>query len=99
MQPGNLAMGFTIKFNWVLQHEIPEPLCIKNIYPFEKDGNRVFPIGVAIDLIDPLRNAIAKIKIVTFSNDQNVTAGTFEVIKIYAGNEKSVLTNYWKENE
>jgi hypothetical protein len=92
-------MGFRVKFNWVLQHEIPEGLSVNNSYSFKKSGNRVFPIGTAIDLIDLDRNAIAKIKVITFLNDQSGTTGTFETIKLYAGTEKKVLSNYWKENE
>ncbi|AJQ95463.1 hypothetical Protein YC6258_03427 [Gynuella sunshinyii YC6258] len=35
----------------------------------------------------------------SFKNLLNKTTGEFQVIKIYSGNEKEVLTNYWIENE
>ncbi len=92
-------MGFTVKFNWVLQCEPAADLQAGREFPFEKSGNRVFPLDTPIDLIDPNRNAIAKIKIVHFRNESTLTTGTYTVSKVYAGHEKSVLSNYWKENQ
>lgn len=92
-------MGSSVKFNWVLQMEPPECLEMERAYQFEKNGNRVFPIDTPIDLIDLNRTAIAKIKITTFTNKRDLTSGLFEVIKIYTGTEKIVLSNYWIENE
>ncbi len=92
-------MGFPIKFNWVLQFNPTGKLENQCTYAFHKIGNRVFPINTAIDLIDSDRTALAKIKIISFVNSNNATSGEFEVIKIYSGQEKSVLSNYWLENE
>lgn len=92
-------MGFSVKFNWVLQIDPPGDLRPGNSYPFEKSGNRVFPIDVPIDLIDGERNAIAKIKIRTFTNHSGATNGKFEVVKIYESKEKAVLSTYWRENQ
>lgn len=92
-------MGSSVKFNWVLQIDPPATLEVLRSYRFEKSGNRVFPIGTPIDLIDSDRNAIAKIKINSFVNEPDSTSGIFEVIKLYLGTEKSVLTNYWIENQ
>lgn len=92
-------MGFPIKFNWVLQITPPEPIELSHVYPFEKSGNRIFPTTAPIDLIDPDRNAIAKIKIKSVLNENEITTGTFEIIKIYADEEKRTLTNYWIENQ
>ncbi len=92
-------MGFSVKFNWVLQTEITDTLLVGKSYSFEKSGNRVFPINTPIDLIDSSRNAIAKIKVTAFTNEPLVTRGSFEIVKIYEGDEKAVLSNYWIENE
>lgn len=92
-------MGASFKFNWVLQMEPPELLKARCSYQFEKSGNRMFPLDTPIDLIDLNRTAIAKIKIVSFLNRLGHTSGSFEVIKIYDGSEKSILSNYWRENE
>ena len=93
-------MGFSIKFNWVLQIDAPDGLSgSAGPYPFNKSGNRVFPLDTPIDLIDPDRNAIAKIRVVSFTNVSGQTTGLFNVIKLYTGEEQTVLTQYWKDNE
>ncbi len=92
-------MGFQIKFNWALQIEEPSDLKEGNVYDFAKDGNRVFPVETPIDLISPGREAIAKIVVLEFSNSKEETKGKFKVIKIYEGQEREILTNYWIENK
>lgn len=92
-------MGFPISFNWVLQIHPPEDLKQNCSYEFKKPTYRVFPINTPIDLIDIDRNAIAKIKIKSFANENDQTTGVFEVIKIYREPEKDILSNYWRENQ
>jgi len=92
-------LGFSIKFNWVLQITPPENPEAGKSYEFEKPGNRNFPLDAPIDLIDPDRNAIAKIRVESFTNRQNLTTGSFIVVKVYRGNEKEVLSVYWRENQ
>ncbi len=92
-------MGFSVTFNWVLQVNPPEVLEAKAGYKFEKEGNRTFPLNAPIDLIDKERNAIAKIKVISFQNTFEKTHGEFEILKIYKGDEKRILTNYWIENQ
>jgi len=60
-------MGFSVKFNWVLQIEPPEALQVNDTHTFKKPDSRVFPLDTPIDLIDLKRNAIAKIRIKSFS--------------------------------
>lgn len=92
-------MGFEIKFNWALQIEPVDDLVEGGIYDFVKSGSRAFPIETPIDLINPNREAIAKIHILEFTNTNTETKGKYRVIKIYKGEEKDVLTNYWIENK
>ena len=92
-------MGFSVKFNWVLQIDPVDKIEEKCAYEFQKAGNRVFPIETPIDLIDSDRNALAKIKVISFLNSSSTTSGKYELIKIYSGEEKTVLSNYWLENE
>lgn len=92
-------MGLSVIFNWVLQIDPVDKLEEKRAYEFQKAGNRVFPIETPIDLIDSDRNALAKVKVISFLNSSNATSGKFQVIKIYSGEEKIVLSNYWLENE
>ncbi len=92
-------MGFQIKFNWVLQIDCDYKINNDQEYNFVKSGNRVFPLDTPIDLIDLKRTAIAKIKILEFSNTENQTTGKFIVLKKYSGEEKEILSNYWIENQ
>ena len=92
-------MGFPIKFNWVLQFDSTDIIETGKAYPFTKDGNRVFPIDTTIDLISSDRQAVAKIRIKWFSNSQSATTGEFEVVKVYSGEEKIILSKYWMEND
>ncbi len=92
-------MGFSVKFNWVLQINTSGLLDIGKEYNFEKEGNRVFPLDTPIDLINSRREAIAKIKIIHYTNNLDQTTGTYRVIKIYSGQEKEILDNYWMENQ
>ncbi|MCA9383184.1 DUF2584 domain-containing protein [Candidatus Dojkabacteria bacterium] len=92
-------MGFQIKFNWVLQINAPSILEVRETYEFSKEGNRAFPLNAPIDLIDMDRNCLAKIKILEFTNEEGRTSGSFIVVKVYQGEEKKILTNYWLENQ
>ena len=92
-------MGFQIKFNWVLQIDLQDQLEPNKEYNFSKTGNRVFPIKTPIDLINLNRIAIAKIELLEFMNTENNTSGKYIVLKVYSGEEKNILTNYWEENQ
>ena len=92
-------MGSQIKFNWVLQIDCQNQLEIDKKYEFSKTGNRVYPIKTPIDLIDSDRIAIAKVEILEFINTENNTSGKYKVLKVYSGDEKRILSNYWKENQ
>lgn len=92
-------MGFEIKFNWVLQIEPADDLIPGEVYYFKKSGSRAFPIETSIDLINLSREAIAKIHILEFNNTNKETKGKYRILKIYEGEEKKVLTNYWIENQ
>ena len=92
-------MGASIKFNWVLQIEPPDAMKVDETYQFTKSNNRMFPIDTPIDLIDLNRTAIAKVKITSFTNRLGETFGYYTVVKIYADPEKSMLSNYWNENQ
>jgi len=92
-------MGADIRMNWALQTATLDTLEERAIYSFEKSGNRMFPLETPIDLINMSREAVAKIKITEFTNRIGVTTGTYQVVKIYQGIEKEVLTQYWKENQ
>ena len=71
----------------------------ESTYNFSKSGNRVFPIGTPMDLINSSREALSKISILEFTNTEKETTGKFKVLKVYTGEEKRILTQYWIENQ
>jgi len=95
-------MGFKTEFNWALKLK-PENgldekvLKVGEIYEFSKDEYRVYPVNIPIDLINQNWEPVAKIIIVEFKNSDGRTSGKYRVLKIYEGEEKRILTNYWRE--
>jgi len=92
-------MGFKITFNWALQIDCQDTVEQDKEYNFSKEGNRSFPINTPIDLINLERDAIAKIKILEFTNTEGKTSGKYKILKLYSGDEKKILSNYWRENQ
>lgn len=92
-------MGFKITFNWALQIDCKDSVEQGKEYEFSKDSNRSYPINIPIDLINLDRDAIAKIKILEFTNTEGKTTGKYKVLKSYSGEEKKILSKYWRENK
>jgi len=94
-------MGCPIKFNWCLQIPKPENWQTDGVYNFEKEGNRLYPIGIPIDFLleasptlgsgEASKTAIAKVKILEFTNTENKTTGKYVVLKIYSPEEIETL--------
>jgi len=95
-------MGFKIELNWALKLKPENGLDENNlevgeIYEFSKEEHRVYPVNIPIDLINNNWEAVAKIIIIEVKNAGGKTSGRYKVLKIYKGEEKKVLTNYWRE--
>lgn len=95
-------MGFKTEFNWALklkpeQGLNEESLEIGKIYDFSKREYRTYPIDMPIDLINQNWEVVAKVIVVESKNSDGKTQGKYKVIKIYQGQEKEFLTNYWRE--
>ena len=96
-------MGFQTEFNWVLKlkpkNGLDETkLKIGKSYEFSKDEFRVYPVNNPIDLINENWESVAKVVVEEFKNISGITLGKYKVVKIYEGQEKTILTNYWREN-
>jgi hypothetical protein len=95
-------MGFKTEFNWILKLK-PEngldeaKLKVGSVYNFSKEEYRVYPVNLPIDLVNRDWEAVAKVLVTEFRNADGKTSGKYKVLKIYSGNEKEVLTNYWRE--
>ena len=96
-------MGHIVEFNWALKLK-PEQgldedkLKVGMICNFFKEGNRMYPLDIPIDLINENWEAVAKVVITQLENKKGKTTGKFKVLKIYEREEKKILTNYWREN-
>ena len=98
-----LFMGFKTEFNWILKLK-PEngldekSLVVDSHYEFSKDEYRVYPVNHPIDLLNKNWEAVAKVRVTEFTNKDGKTTGKYEVLKVYIGQEKEFVTNYWREN-
>lgn len=95
-------MGYVTEFNWALRLKPEQGLnegSLKegSIYEFEKEGYRTYPVGMPIDLVNNVWEAVAKVIVVESMCKNRKTRGKYKVVKIYKGTEKVVLTNYWRE--
>ena len=95
-------MGYPVEFNWLLK------LAPKNgfdevqlrhgeEYSFCKSESRIYPVGIPIDLANQNWEILAKIKILSFSVDNENTSGKYVVLRLYNDEERKFLNKYWKE--
>jgi len=94
-------MGFKTEFNWILklkpEQGFPEVLEVNKEYNFLKDGYRVYPLDIPIDLVNENWEAVAKAVIVECTLGNGKTKGIFKIVKIYEGKEKEVMKSYLKD--
>ena len=95
-------MGFSTEFNWALKlspdNGLDEKkLSVGNTYDFSKEGIRTYPVDIPIDLINSEWEAVAKVVVLEVTNTSDNTTGRYQVLKIYTGKEKEMLTRYWRE--
>ena len=95
-------MGFISEFNWVLklkkEQGFPEEFEVGDMFDFFKSGNRLFPVGSPIDLINDRWEAIAKVAVTEYKQDGVNTIGKYKILKIFSGFEKEMVTYYWRES-
>jgi hypothetical protein len=96
-------MGHKVEFNWVLklkpENGLEEKVLREGvIFNFTKNEHRVYPVGVPIDLLNKDWEALARIIVLEFTNKENKTTGKYKVLRIYSGEEKESITNYWKKD-
>jgi hypothetical protein len=92
------TMGFNIEQNWMLK--LNEEQCkdiaaleSEQIYQFVKEGYRIYPIGIPIDLFTKEWHAVAKVIVTEITQKENKTTGSFTVLKKYTGVEQEIITN------
>ena len=91
-------MGCIYEFNWILKlsnEQFPE--LVENIeYNFKKQGIRIYPINVPLDLVNENWEAVARCVITSISMQNEETAGKYKIICIYSKKERDVLTKLWR---
>lgn len=94
-------MGYKTEFNWVLklksEQGFPKKLCTGKKYSFEKDENRIYPIGIPIDLADNNWKTHGKVIIEQIAVSKGKTKGNFRIVYIYDNNEKQVMSKILKD--
>lgn len=88
-------MGYKTEFNFVLkltnEQGFPKNIEIDKNYLFEKNGERLYPRGIPIDLIDEKWTPYAKVVIEDMVISKNKTRGNFKVIYKYGPVERRIL--------
>jgi hypothetical protein len=95
-------MGFETEFNWVMKlsqkQGLFQDLKEGGQYKFNKQGFRVYPVEIPLDLVNENWEAIAKVVVEEFKNYKGKTFGTYRVVRLYSEKEKKFLSSYWQEN-
>jgi hypothetical protein len=100
-------MGYKIEINWVikLKSEQLEQLCrdlannpqppVKEVhYYFEKKDERIYPIGIPIELVDDDWNVIAEVSITELTISPGNTKGFYCVVALPSIERKSLYSRY-----
>ncbi|MBD3189169.1 MAG: DUF2584 family protein [Candidatus Heimdallarchaeota archaeon] len=95
-------MGFFVENNWALKLKPEQGLAENTLeenkeYHFQKDGYRVYPIDMPIDLINSQWEAVAKVIVTKTILENKTTSGTYFVLRIYQDEEKNIISNNWRE--
>ena len=94
-----LKMGCIYEWNWILklnQQQIPS-LKEKVEFKFCKNGIRIYPINIPIELVNENWEAIARCVITSVTMERNQTKGIYEVVSIYSSDEKEVMTKMCRD--
>ena len=95
-------MGYKVEFNTILS--VPgdvldvSSLEIGKIYEVTKDGERIFPLNIPIDLSDESYHFVAKVVVRKLTLEKGKTTLFIEVQKIFSAHEANVISsNFAKE--
>ena len=96
-----MKMGYKTEFNWVLalspQQGLPRKPEIGKNYLFEKQGERIYPLGWPIDLLDKDWKPHGKVIVEDVIKEEGKTRGSFRIVYIYDRKERRVLWNIIKK--
>ena len=92
-------MGCIYEWNWILKlnkKQIPD-LKLGIPFAFCKNGIRIFPINIPIDLVNGNWEALARCVITSVTMAEGQTRGIYQIIYIYDTEERGVVTKIWRD--
>jgi hypothetical protein len=97
-------MGFPCEMNYILRLRARQGLREKKlkagaVFPFRKDGARIYPIDAPIDLANERWEIVARVIVTSVTVRSGRTNGTFKVLMTYDKNTRNVLTKVIAEGE
>lgn len=89
-------MGYQLKFNCLLvapEGVLPlDALEAGKRYSLEKEGERLYPLNIAIELSDAAYRYVAKVAVRKLTLERNKTSLEIEVLKVFTPEEAAVFT-------
>lgn len=95
-------MGYKVEINTVLS--LPDKsvdtkeMIVGEKYTVIKDGERLFPLNIPLDLCDTNYIFLAKIAIRKLTLEDKSTEVTFEILKIFSAEESKVITDNFSKH-
>lgn len=91
-------MGTIYEVNWILKlnDDNPNNYITGKEHTFKKDGMRLYPIDVPLDLVNVNWEAIASCIVKQIAIDKEKTVGIYEILDVYEGEKKALLTEQWR---
>lgn len=97
-------MGFKCEFNYILRLRPSQGLSQAELIPgksfsFKKEGHRIYPVDVPIDLANEAWEIVGRVVVREFTVGKERTEGIYEVLLVYGENEKTILTQVNRNGE
>lgn len=96
-------MGFRCEYNYILRlrssQGCPNELEPGLAFSFVKEGHRIYPVDVPIDLANEEWSIVARVVVREFTVGGGRTTGRAEVLLVYDGSECEVLTRINRAGE
>jgi hypothetical protein len=93
-------MGVPVEMNTVLklsaEQGLPEDPVAGETYAFRKDGPRLYPLGVPVELIGPDWKTVGKAVIDEFTVSLEETRGRFRVVHRFDAEEAAAFNRVWR---
>lgn len=92
-------MGCIYEWNWILKlsHEQIPKLEEGKKFAFRKNGIRIYPIDMPIDLVNENWEAIARCVIISATMEKEETRGEYRILSVYDEAQKSIVTKLCRD--